>query len=108
MQGSAAQTKPWCLLACVLLTGVAAASEPVTTRVWQEAVVSVSDLDQSASFFIEIESLAALHTRLDARGYPPASATQPLRLPPYGRFDVLNVTTPDGALIQFLERPAAP
>jgi hypothetical protein len=101
-------SKPWCLFACVLLSGVAMASEPVTTRAWQEAVVSVSDLDQGARFFIEIDSLAALHTRLGARGYPPASAAQPLRLPPYGRFAVLTVTTPDGALIQFLERAAAP
>jgi hypothetical protein len=30
------------------------ASEPVTTRVWQEAVVSVNDLDQSARFFLAI------------------------------------------------------
>ena len=56
----------------------------------------------------EIDSLEVLETRLDARGYPPNGPSQPLRLPPYGRFDVLNVTTPDGALIQFLERAEEP
>lgn len=56
----------------------------------------------------ETDSLEALSARLDARGYSPAGAAAPMRLPPYGRFDVLNVTTPDGALIQFLERAAQP
>ena len=56
----------------------------------------------------EIDSLEMLEARLDARGYPAAGPAQPMRLPPYGRFDVLNVATPDGALIQFLERAAEP
>ena len=43
-----------CVGACGFLCGMAAASEPVTMRVWQEAVVSVNDLDQSASFSLEI------------------------------------------------------
>lgn len=54
----------------------------------------------------EVDSLDALESRLEARGYPPAGARGALRLPPYGRFEVLNVTTPDGAIIQFIERAA--
>lgn len=56
----------------------------------------------------EIDNLDVLDARLDARGYSPTGAAQPLRLPPYGSFDVLNIMTPDGALIQFLERAAEP
>ena len=52
--------------------------------------------------------LDALETRLESRGYPAMGEAMPLRLPPYGRFEALNVSTPDGALIQFIERSAAP
>ena len=39
-----------------LLIGVSASADvvPVTTSVWQEAVVSVTDLDRTARFFVEI------------------------------------------------------
>ena len=56
----------------------------------------------------EIDSIEALEARLESRGYPAMGEAMPLRLPPYGRFEALNVSTPDGALIQFIERSAAP
>jgi len=45
------------IIAFTALVFVAAASaddEPITSAVWQEAVVSVSDIDRSARFFVEI------------------------------------------------------
>ena len=45
------------LALCAGVTGLSSAAqtvEPVTDRVWQEAVVSVHDLDRSARFFLEI------------------------------------------------------
>ena len=43
------------LILLLVLGGVVNAAEPpVTTMVWQEAVVSVTDLDRSAQFFTEI------------------------------------------------------
>ena len=42
-------------LVLLALWGAACADEPpITTLVWQEAVVSVTDLDRSAQFFVEI------------------------------------------------------
>ena len=44
------------LIALVLLSSFAANAElaPVTSSVWQEAVVSVTDLDRTAQFFVDI------------------------------------------------------
>lgn len=42
------------LIVLLLATPALAADRPVTAEVWQEAVVSVTDLDRSARFFIEI------------------------------------------------------
>ncbi|MGI9235478.1 MAG: VOC family protein [Woeseiaceae bacterium] len=36
------------------LSAAGAAGQPITTGVWQEAAVSVTDLDRSAQFFVEI------------------------------------------------------
>lgn len=42
------------LLLLVLASPIASNADPVTPRVWQEAVVSVTDLERSARFFREI------------------------------------------------------
>ena len=43
------------LIAAILATSVACADDaPVTSSVWTEAVVSVTDIDRSARFFTEI------------------------------------------------------
>ena len=44
------------LVLCASLAGIAAADElsPITTSAWQEAVVSVTDIDRTAAFFVEI------------------------------------------------------
>lgn len=42
------------LVALLLAANALAAPEPVTRSVWQEAVVSVTDLDRTAAFFVEI------------------------------------------------------
>ncbi len=42
------------LILLFLWTAAHAEEPPITTMVWQEAVVSVTDLDRSAQFFIEI------------------------------------------------------
>ncbi len=43
-----------CLLAAFGAAGAQEPTAPITDRVWQEAVVSVTDLDRTAGFFIEI------------------------------------------------------
>ena len=43
-----------CLLAFLLPALASADISPVTTSVWQEALVSVSDLDRTARFFVEV------------------------------------------------------
>ena len=45
----------WAVVGLLLLANVnAAADSAITSRVWQEAVVSVTDIDQSARIFLEI------------------------------------------------------
>lgn len=51
----------------------------------------------------EVEDLDELAATLAQRGQQPGDKAVTLKLAPYGTFEVLNVTTPDGALIQFLE-----
>ncbi len=55
-----------------------------------------------------IDRLDMLDERLAARGYAADGERQAVHISPYGRFELRNVTTPDGALIQFLESEPAP
>jgi catechol 2,3-dioxygenase-like lactoylglutathione lyase family enzyme len=92
-----------------LLLATTAGAAPVTDRAWQEAVVSVTDLDASARFFIEIGSYetkwrGALHaTEIAAWGLPPRASGHALLLGPRGedsglvrlvRFDDAGVREP--------------
>jgi len=86
---------------------------PITTQIWQEAVVSVTDLDRTARFFREIggyevkwqgavDASAALNT-IENRG---ASVETPLHrthVAPYGEMGLFSVKAPDGAIVQFYQ-----
>jgi catechol 2,3-dioxygenase-like lactoylglutathione lyase family enzyme len=56
----------------------------------------------------EIDSLDLLDERLAARGYAADGERRDVHISPYGPFEVRNVSTPDGALIQFLLTDPAP
>ena len=56
----------------------------------------------------EINDLDGLDERLGARGYAADGERQDVHISPYGRFELQNLRTPDGALIQFLEPGAVP
>jgi len=76
------------VLAQSAVSDKALAENPVTKRPWQEAVVSVTDLDRSARFFIEIGGYEAKwrgrvdRGELTAFGLPPAASAEALLLGP--------------------------
>ena len=78
------------LLFLVAAAAFARGAEPVTTRAWQEAVVSVTDLDKSARFFAEIGGYRVKWrgrmrpSELAAFGLPPGARGEALLLGPPG------------------------
>ena len=76
------------VLAACVLPGIASAEGPVAERPWQEAVVSVTDLDRSARFFTEIGGYEVKwRGRVDggelaAFGLPSAASAEALLLGP--------------------------
>jgi len=76
------------VLAVIAALDTALAENPVTERPWQEAVVSVTDLDRSARFFIEIGGYEVRwrgdvdRDELTAFGLPSAASGEALLLGP--------------------------
>ena len=89
-------------IGAILFAAAIAASadtEPVTRQPWQEVVVSVSDLDRTARFFVQIGDYEAkwrgpLHPSLVAAWELAEDATGEALL-----------IGPDGAIIQFYSAP---
>ena len=80
------------LLILMLLAPMAAAElSPVTTAVWQEAVVSVTDIDRSARFFTEIGGFETKWrgpvdaSEIAAWGLPSAASGEAVLLGPAGQ-----------------------
>ncbi len=65
-------------------------AEPVTTNAWQEAVVSVTDLERSARFFREVGGYETRwqgpldESEIDAFGLPDSASGEALLLGPHG------------------------